>query len=76
MRELIEFIARELVDHPEQVQVSQTRGSQVTVLQLAVAPDDKGWVIGKRGRVANAMRSLLRVAAANEGRRRAVLEIV
>jgi hypothetical protein len=76
MRELIEFVARELVDHPEDVKVTQTRGSQVTVLQLSVAPDDKGWVIGKRGRVANAMRSLLRVAAANEGRRRAVLEIL
>jgi len=76
MRELIEFMARELVDRPDEVRVTQTRGSQVTVIQLAVASDDKGWVIGKRGRVANAMRSLLRVAAANEGRRRAVLEII
>jgi len=76
MRELVEFVARELVDHPEEVQVTQTRGNQVTVIQLAVAPDDKGWVIGKRGRVANAMRSLLRVAALSKGRRRAVLEIL
>ncbi|NLX35763.1 MAG: KH domain-containing protein [Chloroflexi bacterium] len=76
MRELVEFVARELVDHPEEVQVTQTRGNQVTVIQLAVAPDDKGWVIGKRGRVANAMRSLLRVAAMSKGRRRAVLEIL
>ena len=46
MRELIEYMARELVDHPEEVKVTQTRGSQVTVIHLAVAPDDKGWVIG------------------------------
>lgn len=76
MRELIEYMARELVDHPEEVKVTQTRGSEVTVIQLAVAPDDKGWVIGKRGRVANAMRSLLHVAAVNKGRRRVILEIL
>ena len=76
MRELIEYMARELVDHPEEVKVTQTRGSQVTVIQLAVAPDDKGWVIGKKGRVANAMRALVNVAAATMGKRRAILEIV
>lgn len=75
MRELIEYIAKELVDHPEQVRVTVLRGGQATVLRLHVAPDDKGWVIGRQGRVANAMRALLRVAAATKGNRRALLEI-
>ena len=49
MRELVEYVAKELVDHPEQVEVTQIRGSQATVFRLKVAPDDKGWVIGKKG---------------------------
>jgi hypothetical protein len=53
------------------------RGSQATVYRLIVAPEDKGWVIGRHGRVANAMRTVLRVAAAADGgRRRVMLEIV
>jgi predicted RNA-binding protein YlqC (UPF0109 family) len=75
MRELVEYIAKSLVDHPEDVDVSQIRGSQATILKLRVAPDDKGWVIGRRGRVANAMRSLLRVSSGRTGRR-VILEIV
>jgi hypothetical protein len=74
MRELIEYLAKSLVDQPQAVSVTQTRGSQSVILRLQVAPEDKGWVIGRQGRVANAMRTLLRVAAANEGRR-AILEI-
>lgn len=75
MRELIVYIAKSLVDNPESVQVSQVRGAQATILRLRVAPEDKGWVIGRHGRVANAMRTLLRVAASNQGGRRAILEI-
>lgn len=75
MRELVEYVAKALVDHPEEVEVSQIRGSQATILKLRVAPDDKGWVIGRRGRVANAMRSLLRVSSGRTGRR-VILEIV
>jgi predicted RNA-binding protein YlqC (UPF0109 family) len=75
MRELIVYIAKSLVDHPESVQVNQIRGTQATILRLRVAPEDKGWVIGRHGRVANAMRTLLRVAASNQGGRRAILEI-
>ena len=67
MKELIEFIARSLVDDPMQVEViPQRRGSQI-YFQLQVAQEDMGRVIGKRGRVANARRSLLHVAAAQEG---------
>ena len=76
MRELIEYIAKSLVDHPEDVRVTQIRGGQATILKLWVAQEDKGWVIGRRGRVANAMRTLLRVSAASEGRQRAILDIV
>jgi len=76
MRELVEYIAKSLVDDPAAVEVSQVRGSQTIIIKLRVADGDKGWVIGRRGRVANAMRTLLRVAAANKGGRHAVLEIV
>jgi len=75
MEELIEFIACSLVDDPMEVDVRRThRGSQI-VLKLRVAKEDMGRVIGKRGRVANAMRTLLRVAAAQESKR-ANLDIV
>jgi len=74
MKELIEYIAKSLVDDPSQVRVEEVVRSRQIVYQLHVAPEDMGRVIGKGGRVANAMRTLLRVAAAREGKR-AVLEI-
>lgn len=74
MKELIEYIARALVDHPEDVRVDEVMGGNSIIYELHVAPSDMGRVIGKRGRVANAMRSLLRVAAVRCGRR-AILEI-
>ena len=75
MKPLIEYISASLVDDPTQVQVNQfRRGSQI-VLKLQVAKEDMGRVIGRGGRVANAMRVLLRVAAAQEGQR-ATLDIV
>jgi uncharacterized protein len=75
MKDLIDYIARSLVDDPSQVELSQgRRGSQV-ILRLQVAKEDMGRVIGKSGRVANAMRVLLRVSAAQEGKR-ATLDIV
>ena len=75
MKELIEYIARSLVDDPTQVHVSLVRGGSMANLELQVAKEDMGRVIGKRGRVANAMRLLLRVAVAREGKR-ATLDIV
>ncbi len=69
MKELIEYIARSLVDEPDQVQVGQLRGGAGKIrLELHVAREDMGRVIGKGGRVANAMRVLLRVSAAREGK--------
>lgn len=68
MKELIEYIARSLVDDPEQVQVNQTRRGPETILKLQVAKEDMGRVIGKGGKVANAMRLLLNVAAQRSGK--------
>ena len=74
MKELIEYIAKALVDDPSQVYVEEIVEERQIVYQLRVAPEDMGRVIGKGGRVANAMRTLLRVAAVRQGKR-AVLEI-
>jgi uncharacterized protein len=67
MKALTEFIAKALVEHPEEVEVIQSRQSNRVRLELRVAKDDMGRVIGKSGRVANAIRALLRVAAEREG---------
>ncbi|MEJ2732000.1 MAG: KH domain-containing protein [Anaerolineae bacterium] len=75
MKELIEYMAKALVDDPDSVQVEEIEGTSATIYELHVAPDDMGRVIGKQGRVANAMRTLLRAAAARQGRR-VTLEIV
>jgi predicted RNA-binding protein YlqC (UPF0109 family) len=69
VKELIEYMAKSLVDEPDEVYVEESRGYRSIVLELHVAPDDMGRVIGKGGRVANAMRALLRVAALREGKR-------
>ncbi len=67
MKNLTEFIAKSLVDNPDQVDVKQTRQSNRVRLELSVSKEDMGRVIGKGGRVANAIRILLRVAAEREG---------
>ena len=76
MRDLVEFLAKSLVDHPAAVKVNQLRGTDAIILELSVDPSDKGWVIGRRGRVANAMRSVLRVASSARTGKRVILEIV
>ncbi len=75
MKALVEYMAAALVDEPDKVRVNEVSGSHSVVLELHVAPDDVGRVIGKGGRVANAMRNLLRVAALRDGKR-VNLEIV
>jgi uncharacterized protein len=67
MKELTEYIAKSLVDHPNEVIVDEIRHGNRVTLELSVAKDDMGRVIGKGGRVANAIRTLLRVAAEREG---------
>jgi predicted RNA-binding protein YlqC (UPF0109 family) len=74
MKELIEYVAKALVDDPSQVYVREIVRAREIIYQLRVAPQDMGRVIGKGGRIANAMRTLLRVAAVRKGKR-AVLEI-
>ena len=68
MKDLVEYVARSLVDDPTQVKVEEIKTGGKIVLELRVAKEDMGRVIGKSGRVANALRVLLRVAAAREGK--------
>ncbi len=75
MKDLVEYIAKALADDPEQVHVSEIEGESSLILELRVAPDDMGRIIGKNGRTANAMRALIRVIAAKQGKR-VTLEIV
>ncbi len=74
MKELIEYVARALVDDPDQVRVTEEQDGDRIVLHLEVAEPDMGKVIGKQGRIAQAMRTLLKVAAVKRGQR-AILEI-
>ena len=75
MKDLIMYIAQALVDHPELVEVSEIEGEQTSVLELKVAKDDLGKVIGKQGRTARAMRTILS-AASTKIKKRSVLEII
>ncbi len=75
MKELIEFIAKALVDRPEDVEVHEIEGEQTSVIELKVAKEDLGKVIGKQGRTARAMRTILS-AASTKIRKRSVLEII
>ncbi|MCP3954613.1 MAG: KH domain-containing protein [Desulfobacterales bacterium] len=75
MKELIAYIAQALVDNPEQVVVSEVEGNQTSVLELQVAKEDLGKVIGKQGRTARAMRTILSAASAKI-KKRSVLEII
>ena len=74
MKELVEVIAKALVDHPDQVSVSEAENGKDTILELAVAPSDMGKIIGKQGRIARAIRSVVKAAASREDKK-AVLEI-
>ncbi len=75
MKDLVEAIAKALVDHPEQVQVRAVEGEQVTVLELRVHPEDLGKVIGRQGRTAKSMRTILG-AAGMKLKKRLTLEIL
>ncbi len=74
MRDLIEYIAKSLVDSPEEVTVTETEGEKATILELKVAKEDLGKVIGKMGRTARSMRTILSAASTKIGKRY-VLEI-
>jgi predicted RNA-binding protein YlqC (UPF0109 family) len=75
IRELVEYIAKALVDHPEQVKVSEVQGNKLSVIELTVAKEDLGKVIGKQGRTAVAIRTILSNVSMKT-RKRSVLEII
>ena len=75
MKPLVEYIARSLVDDPDAVEVRQREAGRTTIIELSVAQEDTGKVIGREGRVAKALRTILRVAADRQ-QRRVMLEIV
>ncbi len=75
LKELVEFMAKSLVDNPDAVEVKEVAGEQTTVVELKVAQEDLGKVIGKQGRTARSMRTIL-TAASTKLQKRSVLEIV
>ena len=75
MKELVEILAKALVDHPEQVEVNEVVGEQSIILELKVAQDDMGKVIGKQGRIAKAIRTVMKAVATRENVK-VVVEIV
>lgn len=68
-RELLELLAKSLVDNPDAVEVSEVQGERSVILELKVAQEDIGKVIGKQGRIANALRTIIKSAAIKEGKR-------
>ncbi|MBW1675246.1 MAG: KH domain-containing protein [Deltaproteobacteria bacterium] len=75
MKDLIKYIAQALVDYPEQVEVFEVQGEQTSVIELKVAKDDLGKIIGKQGRTARSIRTILSAASAKI-KKRSVLEII
>jgi len=75
VKDLLEFLARSLVDHPEQVRVEETETSDGVLLRLSVAKEDVGKVIGKQGRIARALRTVVKASAVKDGKQ-ATVEIV
>ena len=75
LKDLVEYIAKSLVDYPDAVQVKEIEGEQTSVIELKVAKEDLGKVIGKQGRTARAIRTILS-AASTKVKKRAVLEII
>ncbi len=75
MRELVEFITKSLVENPEQVGINEVEGDKTTIIELKVAQEDMGKIIGKQGKTARAIRTILNATAAKSGKK-AVLEIL
>lgn len=75
MGELVEFIAKSLVDNPDEVVVNEVEGTQSIIIELKVAPEDMGKVIGKQGRIAKAIRTVVKAAAIKDNKR-VVVEII
>ncbi|ABR33359.1 MULTISPECIES: KH domain-containing protein [Clostridium] len=75
MKELVEFMAKSLVDNPDAVTVNEVDGEQSIILELKVAPEDMGKIIGKQGRIAKAIRTVIKAAAVKQNKR-VIVEII
>lgn len=75
MKDLLEYLAKSLVDKPEEVEVCQVEGERSVILELRVNPEDMGKVIGKQGRIAQALRAIVKAAAVKDGKR-VMIEII
>ena len=75
MKELVEYIVKALVDKPDEINVAETEGESITILEISVAQDDVGKVIGREGRIANAIRTVAKAAAA-KNKKRVTIEIL
>lgn len=75
MKELVEYMVKSLVDNPEHVQISELEGEQSVVYEVRVAPEDMGKIIGKQGRIAKAMRTIVKAAGVKSGKK-AMVEIL
>jgi len=75
MKELVEYIVKALVDKPDEANISETQGESLTVLEITVAQEDVGKVIGREGRIANAIRTVAKAAAAKQ-QKRVTVEII
>lgn len=75
MGHLVEVIAKGLVDNPDQVMVTEVEGNQSTIIELKVAPEDMGKIIGKQGRIAKAIRTVVKAAATKQNKR-VIVEII
>lgn len=75
MKDLVEYIAKSIVDNPEEVEVKEVEGSQSVIIELRVADEDMGKVIGKQGRIAQAIRTVVKAASIKEDKR-VVVEII
>lgn len=69
MKELVEYIVKALVDKPDQINIKETPGETVTILEIRTAPEDAGKVIGREGRIANSIRTIAKAAAAKQNKR-------
>ena len=75
MKELVEFMAKSLVDNPDSVTVNEVNGEQSIILKLTVAPEDMGKIIGKQGRIAKAIRTVIKAVAVKQNKR-VIVEII
>lgn len=75
MQQLVEYVVKALVDNPDQVQVRAVEGETVMIFEVQVAPDDLGKIIGRQGRIANALRTVVKAAASRQGKK-ATVEII